>query len=251
MTVLVTGGTGNIGRRLVPLLRSRDVPVVVASRTAGTDPALTRQVDLRTGAGLPEALDGVRTVVLLHSDPRRAAQVDDRGTARVATAAKAAGVEHLVLLSIVGCDRVPLGLYRAKVAAEDAVAASGTGWTVQRSTQFHTFAATLGRALGRGPLGVAPRGWSVQPADDDAVAARLAEIVAGPALGRASDVAGPQRLSLADVVRQVRRPRWLTQPLVPGALSRALREGGNLPGEGAHVTGPSFAEWRTRQEVPA
>lgn len=245
MTVLVTGGTGRIGAALVSLLRSRDVPVVVASRGGGADPALSRRLDLAAGGGLGDVLDGVRTVVLLHTDPRNAAEVDGEGTARLAAAAKGAGVEHLLLLSIVGCDQVPLRLYRAKVTAERAVAASGTGWTVQRATQFHGLVAQLARAVTRGPLAVVPRGWQAEPVDEVAVVDHLARLVAGGPAGRLPDVAGPQRVSLADAVRLVaspRRPAVLTVP-VPGPVGRALARGGNLPRDGSLVVGRSFSQW--------
>jgi uncharacterized protein YbjT (DUF2867 family) len=245
VTVLVTGGTGAIGRPLVDLLRSRDVPTVVASRAGGSDPALTRALDLRSGAGLDEALDGVRTVVLLHTDPRRPAQVDGAGTARLARAAKAAGVEHLLLLSIVGCDRVPFGYYKAKVVAEQALAESGTGWTVQRATQFHTVVLRLARAMRRGPLAVVPRGFASQPVDEATVVERLAELVAAGPSGRVDDLAGPQRLTLGDAVRLVAQPQrvHVIGVPVPGRMGRAFANGGNLPRRGALVRGPSFSEW--------
>lgn len=253
MTVLVTGGTGTIGRPLVALLRSRDVPTVVASRAGGPDPALTRALDLATGAGLDDALDGVRTVVLLHTDPRNAAQVDGEGTARLARAAKAAGVEHLLLLSIVGCDRIPLAYYRAKVVAERAVRESGTGWTVQRATQFHTLIHRLVRPMRRSPVAVVPRGFATQPVDERVVVERLAELVAAGPSGRVEDLAGPQRLTVDQAVRLVaepQQPHVLAVP-VPGRVGRAFANGGNLPRRGALVRGPSFAEWLAASRVPA
>lgn len=244
MTVLVTGGTGQIGAPLVQLLRSRDVPVVVASRTPGPDRALSRHLDLATGTGLPEVLDGVHAVVLLHTDPRRAREVDGEGTARLAQAARAAGVEHLLLLSIVGCDRIPLGYYRAKVAAEQAVATSGVGWTVLRATQFHTLVARVAGSLpARGPLAVVPKGWASQPVAPAAVVERLAELVAGAPAGRVDDVAGPQRVTFAEAARLVSAPRWVWQVPVPGKVGRGFAHGGNLPRRGAMVMGPSFGEW--------
>lgn len=244
MTVLVTGGTGQIGRPLVQLLRSRDVPVVVASRTPGPDAALSRRLDLATGDGLPEVLDGVHAVVLLHTDPRQAREVDAEGTARLAKAAKVAGVQHLLLLSVVGCDRIPLALYRAKVAAEEAVAASGVGWTVQRATQFHTLVERIaGSLFARGPVAVMPKGWGAQPVDPTAVVERLAELVAAGPSGRVEDLAGPQRISLAEAARLVSQPRWLMQVPVPGRVGAGFAEGGNLPRRGALIRGSSFTEW--------
>ncbi|GAB2676593.1 SDR family oxidoreductase [Thalassiella azotivora] len=245
MTVLVTGGRGLVGSRLVPLLRSADVPVVVASRSADGDPALQRRLDLRTGDGLARALDGVRTVVALHSDPRHPTAVDAAGTARLAEAARAAGAEHLVLLSILGSDRVPFPLYRAKVAAEEAVAGSGTGWTVLRAAQFHEFVHRLVTTVRAGSVVAVPRGWAAQPVDLGVVVDELAGIVRSGPRGRVPDLAGPQRLPLADAARLAagrRRTRVLALP-VPGRASRAFRAGGNLPEDGARLRGPSFTEW--------
>jgi uncharacterized protein YbjT (DUF2867 family) len=253
VTVLVTGGTGQIGRPLVKLLRSRDVPVVVATRTPGPDAALSRRLDLATGDGLPEVLDGVHAVVALHTDSRRAREVDADGTARLAPAAKAAGVQHLLLLSIVGCDRVPLAYYRAKLVAEQAVEESGVGWTVQRATQFHTLVRRIAGSMpARGPVAVLPRGWGAQPVDPAAVVDRLAELVRGGPRGRVEDLAGPQHISLAEAARLVSQPRWVLQVPVPGRVGAGFSAGGNLPRRGALIRGSSFTEWlATTSEVAA
>jgi uncharacterized protein YbjT (DUF2867 family) len=253
VSILVTGGTGRIGSALVPELRRRGHIVVVGTRRAGNDPAASRRLDLATGDGLDAALEGVRTVVLLHSDPRHARQVDDEGTARLARAAGRAGVEHLLLLSIVGCDQIPLRLYRAKVAGEQAVQASGTGWTVQRATQFHTLIASIAAKLRRGPIAIAPRGFVSQPVAEEIVVARLADLVSAGPGGRVADIAGPQRVSFWEAVRLVAepdRPR-VVRVTVPGRVAKAYARGRNLPAKGALLAGASFSEWLQQQREDA
>jgi uncharacterized protein YbjT (DUF2867 family) len=133
MVILVTGGTGTLGRELVPRLRSRDVAVEVLSRRE--HPGF-RTADLARGDGLDAALEGIDTVVHL------AAGRDQPGeTRRLIEAMKRRGVERLVFISIVGIDKIPFPYYVAKLAAEREVLDSGLGVSVLRTTQFHSFAA--------------------------------------------------------------------------------------------------------------
>lgn len=247
-TVLVTGGTGLLGRAVAGELAATGRTVRILSRRPGdTGSAVDTVVgDLATGAGLATALRGVDAVVHAASDPRHPRPVDVEGTHRLVEAARRAGEPHLVHVSIVGIDRIPWPYYRAKLAAERAVEASGLPWTVLRATQFHEFTGDLLGRLAHLPVVPAPRGWRFQPVDVREVAARLvAAVDAGPA-GRLPDLGGPEVLTVPELAElhltaTGRRRRVVAIP-APGAFSRALRAGANLAPAG-RAGGRTFAQF--------
>jgi uncharacterized protein YbjT (DUF2867 family) len=138
--ILVTGGSGVLGRDVVRLLLAAGNEVRVLSRRPGRadDPAAAEWTvgDLRTGAGLDEALRGVQGVVHCASNPRRPRQ-DLEAAHNLIAAARRAGSPHLIYVSIVGVDQVPYGYYRVKLEVERLIEQSGLPWTVLRATQFH------------------------------------------------------------------------------------------------------------------
>jgi len=223
MAILVTGGTGTLGRELVPLLRSRDATVEVLSRTR--HPAF-RTADLSTGTGLELALEGIETVVHL------AAGKDQSGETRtLVEAAESAGVAHLVFISIVGIDEIPFPYYRDKLAAERLVCDSALGVSVLRTTQFHSFAAAPFLAQRHSPVLLAPR-LQVQPIDVHEVAVRLADLALGSPRGRVADLGGPSVLAGHELAREVIRQFGWRKPIVdfslPGRIWAAFAEGHHL-----------------------
>src|SRR5918994_919124 len=181
--LLVTGGTGVLGREAVPALRAAGHKVGVLSREPGDGDVVGDLSEPDAGARLGPALAGVETVLHLASSPRREVwETDVGGTRRLAVAAREAGVGHLLLVSVPGADDVPYSYNHAKYAAEEVVAASGVPYTVLRATQFHPFLALLLQLVHRGPVLPVGRGWPLQPVDTGDVAAHLVELVAaGPA----------------------------------------------------------------------
>ncbi|MGH8961125.1 MAG: SDR family oxidoreductase [Jatrophihabitantaceae bacterium] len=247
--VLVTGGTGRLGQVLVPNLVARGHDVRVLSRRAGDRRAVG---DLATGSGLAAAVDGVQAVV--HAATSRHMQkVDVQGTARLVAAARAAGVEHLIYVSIVGVDRNPFGYYAAKLAAEQAIARSGLAFTLARGTQFHTLVAGVVRRMRLGPVPFAPAGWQVQPNDHAEFARQLAARVdAGPA-GTVTEFGGPEVGTFAEFAafwhRAHGRPRRVREIPVPGKASAAFRGGAQVCGADAARGEVTFGEWL--QQHPA
>lgn len=232
--VLITGGAGELGRALAPKLQASGYTVRglgrrAAAPTAGAEWA---QVDLASGAGLAEALREAEVVVHAASSPfQNAQQIDVAGTGRLLAAARAAGVRHLVYISIVGCDQIAFDYYRAKTAAEALVQAGGVPWTILRATQFHSLIDGLLARLDRLPLVLAAPTAQFQPIDTAEVAARLAELVAAGPAGRTPDIGGPEVWRLPDMARawlaaRGRRHAVLGFPM-PGEFGRALREGRN------------------------
>jgi uncharacterized protein YbjT (DUF2867 family) len=258
-TVLVTGGTGTLGRALVRRLLAEGRPVRVLSRRAHTPGEHGWAVgDLSTGAGIDAAVAGVDSVVHCATTNGRR---DVDTTRRLVEAAARVGVRHLLYVSIVGIDRVPLGYYRAKLAAELLVEDAGTGWTVLRVTQFHDLVINILDRLSRSPVLPLPAGVSFQPVDVRDVAGRLSWLLDSGPSGRASELGGPEVRAFEDLARAYLRARGLHRPLLPvrlpGGTIRALRAGGNLTPDHAegrvtfeHVLGeryPRPTSWSTTE----
>ncbi|MFF8476832.1 SDR family oxidoreductase [Streptomyces sp. NPDC015414] len=242
-TILVTGGTGTLGRLVTERLRADGHEVRVLSR--GARP---HAVDLREGSpALDTALAGVETVVHCASSPRGG---DERAADHLIAAARRAGVGHLLDISIVGVDRVPLTYYRSKLAVERRIEESGLGWTVLRATQFHDLVASALRGLARSPVLVLPAGVSDQPVEVAEVADRLAELAVAPPAGRVADMGGPQVRSFESLarawLRATGRRRAVVNVPLPGGTYRAFRAGGHLAPERAVGKG-TFEEYLTRR----
>lgn len=228
--ILVTGGTGTLGGFLTPLLADADRPVRVLSRRARAPrPGLEYVTgDLLRDEGVGAAVRGAGTVVHLAGGPRG----DDVATANLVRAAARAGVGHLVYISVIGADRVPLRYFRAKLAAEKAVEGSGIPWTTLRAAQFHSLVHGVVETMTRLPVVPAPGGLRFQPVDARDVAARLLELtLSGPA-GRVADLAGPSVYGFDDLARSYLRARGRRRAFlpvrIPGGVGRAYRAGENL-----------------------
>jgi uncharacterized protein YbjT (DUF2867 family) len=235
MEILVTGGTGTLGRVVVERLQGRGHVPRVLSRSAGPGRLAG---DLETGAGVSDAVRGVDAVVHAASRPGHdVAQATTLLAALHEEGVRTGRTPHLVFVSIVGVDRVPLRYYRDKVEVERLISASGVPWTVQRATQFHDLLATLLGVLGRSPVLPVLAGASFQPVDVRDVADRLADLVAGPPAGRVPDLGGPQVRPMADLARAwlgaTGRRRLVLPVRLPGGLARAVRGGGLLAPHGA------------------
>ncbi|MFH8659965.1 SDR family oxidoreductase [Streptomyces afghaniensis] len=233
--ILVTGGTGTLGGHLVPLLRASGHEVRILTRRPRPATAGVEYVtgDLLKGEGVGAAVDGVETVLHLAGGPKG----DDEATRTLMRAASAAGVRHLVYISVVGADRVPLAWMRTKLESERAVADSGIPWTILRAAQFHDLALTMVEKMARLPVLPVPGGLRLQPVDSREVAARLAELTLGSPSGLVPDLTGPHVYDLAALARPYLRLSGRRRPMlpvrIPGKAGRAYRAGANLTLEGA------------------
>ena len=237
--ILVTGGTGTLGHRFVPLLQEAGGTVRVLSRSPREARNGIEYVsgDLDTGAGVEAAVEGVETIVHLAG----AAKGDGEKARSLVGAAAGAGARHLVYISVVGADRVPVasgvdramfGYFESKLAAERIVADSGVPYTTLRATQFHDLLLTTVRGMAKLPVIPVPSGFQVQPVDSGEVAARLVELTLGAPAGLVPDIAGPRTYRMADAVRGYLKARHKHRALVPlrlpGQGARAFRAGANL-----------------------
>ncbi|MFI6491432.1 SDR family oxidoreductase [Streptomyces sp. NPDC050564] len=251
-TILVTGGTGTLGSLVVPLLREagRDVRVLSRHAREVADGVEYVAVDLLKGEGLEAASAGVDTVLHLAGGPKG----DDIATRNLVRAARSAGVRHLVYISVIGADRVPLAWLRSKLDAERAIAESGVPWTTLRAAQFNELTLKMVRTMAKMPVFPVPGGLRLQPVDARDVAARIAELALGSPAGLVPDLAGPKVYGLGDLARGYLEAHGKRRPMmpvrIPGKAGRAYRAGDNLTLDGAEIgkrTWEDFLAERVRQ----
>ncbi|MFG2244706.1 SDR family oxidoreductase [Spirillospora sp. NPDC048823] len=233
--ILVTGGTGTLGRHVVPLLREAGRDVRVLSRR-GREPADGVEYvtgDLLKNEGIEEAIGGAGIVVHLAGG----AKGDDEAARNLVRAAARADVKHLVFISVIGSDRVPLSWLRTQSDAEQAVIDSGVPWTILRAAQFHDLVLKAVQSMAKFPVVPNPGGLRFQPVDARDVAARIAGLALGEPAGRVPDLAGPKVYGMDELVRGYLGARGRRRPMVPvripGKAGRAYRAGDNLALDGA------------------
>lgn len=250
--ILVTGGTGTIGRRAVALLREAGRDVRVLTRhPREPEPGIEHVAgDTVKGTGLDAALEGVDTVLHLAGG----AKGDDVAARHLVAAARRAGTKHLVLISVVGADRMPIGYFRMKHAAEQEFAGSGIPWSIVRVAQLHDFVLPVVKMMAGMPLAPAPRGLRFEPVAVEEVAARLADLALGEPAGLVSDLAGPEVLDVADMIRTFNEARGRRRALlpirIPGAIGRAYRAGDNLAGDSATRGRRTWTEFLAGSQAP-
>lgn len=243
MKIVVIGGTGLIGSKLVKLLRQRGQEALAASPDSG--------VNTLTGEGLAEALAGAQVVVDLANSPsfEDAAVLRFFETAgRNLLAAEAtAGVRHHVALSVVGADRLPeSGYLRAKLAQERLIETSGIPYTILRSTQFFEFMARIADSATDGSQVRLPTAL-VQPIVSDDVVAVLADLVLGPPVNGRIEVAGPDKFQLDELVRRVLDYRNDTRTVTGDSHARyfgaELNDDSLVPGMQHRLGTTRFETW--------
>src|SRR5712691_1778495 len=232
--ILVTGGTGTLGRLVVPVLQEAGGKVRVLSRRSREAAEGIEFVtgDLATGEGIEAAVEGAEIIVHCAGSSKG----DEEKARSLVRAASRAGARHLVYISVVGADRIPLasgidramfGYFGSKLAAERAVADSGLPWTTLRATQFYDLLLMVARQMAKLPVIPVPVGVRFQPVDAGEVAARLAQLALGKPAGLVPDVAGPRVYGMAELLRGYLRARRKHRPIVtvplPGKAARAIR----------------------------
>ena len=237
--ILVTGGTGTLGRLVVPRLREAGCDVRVLSRhnREASDGIEFVTGDLAKGEGIDSAVEGTETIVHCAGSSKG----DEDKARHLLRAASRAGAQHVVYISVVGADRIPVasridramfGYFGSKLAAERVVADSGLPWTTLRATQFHDLTYKTVRQMARLPVIPVPSGFQFQPVDTGEVAARLVELALGTPAGLVPDLAGPRVYAMDELVRgyvRARRKHRLILPVrLPGEAARAFRAGANL-----------------------
>jgi uncharacterized protein YbjT (DUF2867 family) len=230
--VLVTGATGTLGRKLVGAATAAGHQVRAMSRRShvGYTGVHWAQGDLSTNTGVDAAVDGVDVVV--HCATQGTGNKDVTSTENLITAARTAGVAHIIYVSIVGIDRIPLPYYKTKLRVEQTLEASGVGHSVMRATQFHDLVKMSFTVQRFAPLLSTLKGVRFQPIDTGDVAARLVELIDCEPAGRVADIGGPTVHTHAELARMYlaacggRRP--VVEIPVPGRIAAGYRSGANL-----------------------
>jgi uncharacterized protein YbjT (DUF2867 family) len=246
MKIVVIGGTGLIGTKLVNNLRERGHEVLAASPKSG--------VNTFTGEGLAEALTGAQVVVDVANAPvwedKAVMEFFQTAGRNLLVAEKAAGVRHHVALSIVGADRLPAsGYLRAKVAQENLIKASGIPFTIVRSTQFFEFAKGLVQSATEGQtVRLSPA--LMQPIAADDVAAALTGLALAQPSNDAIEIAGPEPIRMDEFARRflsaTRDPRKVTTDVHALYFGTELNDQSLTPGDNARLGPTRFEEWLSR-----
>ena len=243
MKIVVIGGSGLIGSKLVNKLRERGHEVVAASPASG--------VNTITGEGLAEALAGARVVVDLANSPsfedKAALEFFETSGRNLLAAEVAAGVGHHVALSVVGTDRLlESGYFRAKMAQEKLIKASKVPYTIVRSTQFFEFLGGIAQGGTEGQtVRLSPA--LVQPIAADDVAAAVADVTLGAPVNGTVEVAGPERVPLAELVERFLTAKADARKVVADAHARyfgvELNDQSLVPGDRPRIGSTRFEGW--------
>jgi uncharacterized protein YbjT (DUF2867 family) len=243
MKIVVIGGSGLIGTKLVKNLRQHGHEVVAASPSSG--------VNTLTGEGLAEALTDAQVVVDVANSPsfedKAVLEFFETSGRNLLAAEAAAGVGHHVALSVVGTDRLlQSGYFRAKMAQEDLIKASKVPYTILRSTQFFEFlngiaqSATDGQTVRLSPA-------FVQPVVSDDVAAALADVTLGAPVNGTVELAGPERLRLDELVRRFLSANQDARQVVADVHARyfgaELNDQSLTPGDHPRIAPTRFEDW--------
>jgi len=246
MKILVIGGTGLIGSKLVDILAQRGHEAIAASPATG--------VNTMTGEGLADALAGVRVVVDVANSPsfedRAVLEFFETSGRNLLAAEAAAGVSHHVALSVVGTHRLAeSGYFRGKIAQEKLIRAAGIPYTIVHSTQFFEF---LGGIVQSGADGNAVRlsPAYVQPIASDDVALAMADATLAPPVNGTIEIAGPERVRLAALVERYLRQTGDTRAVLADEQARyfgaLLKDDTLVPGPGPRLGGIGFQAWFDR-----
>ena len=247
MKIVVIGGTGLIGSKLVALLRQRGQEVLAASPSSG--------VNTLTGEGLAEALAGAKVVVDLTNSPsfedRAVMKFFETSGRNLLAAEAAAGVRHHVALSIVGTDRLPdSGYLRAKMAQEHLIKACEIPYTILRSTQFFEFMGRVADSFRDGETVRVPP-VLVQPISSNDVVIALADLVLGEPANGTFEVAGPEKLRFDELIRRVLanspEARKVTADVHARYFGTELNDQSLVPASAAPLFGTTrFESWLMR-----
>jgi uncharacterized protein YbjT (DUF2867 family) len=234
--ILITGGRGNLGSKLVTLLKDKHTVRVMSRHARPTtfDPAVEwAQADLADGSGLDEAVKGIDVVLHAASSPfLRTYETDVVGTQRLLDALKGQPLKHFIYISIVGIDHIPYAYYQNKLKTEKVITASGVPYSILRATQFHDLVDMVLDGFTRySPIVLLPLDFQFQLIDVSEVALAMSHLVDQPPCGLLPDMGGPLVQSARDLLPawlQAHHRRRLVIPFhFPGEIGRSFREGRN------------------------
>jgi uncharacterized protein YbjT (DUF2867 family) len=250
MNILIIGGTGLIGSKTVAILRRGGHEVVAASPKSG--------VNTITGEGVKEAVAGAQVVIDLANSPsfedKAVLEFFETSGRHLLAAEAAAGVGHHVALSIVGTDRSDNGYFRAKVAQEKLIEASGIPYTIIRSTQFLEFLRGIADEATKGNIVRVSPGL-FQPIAADDVAGFVADVALAAPRNGIVEIAGPERAPFSEIVarylKAVGDPREVVSDRAARYFGGLVDDRSLVPLGEARLGGIGFDEWRRRSQARA
>lgn len=243
MKIVVIGGSGLIGSKLVTRLRAKGHQVLAASPNSG--------VNTITGEGLTEALAGASVVVDVANSPsfedKAVLAFFETAGRNLLAAEAAAGVSHHIALSVVGTDRLQAsGYFRGKLAQERLIKASPIPYTIVHSTQFFEFLGGIAQGAAVGNT-IRLSHAAIQPITSDDVADAMTDITLGKPLNATVEIAGPERLPLSDLMgrylKAIRDPREVIADPTALYFGAELNDQSLVPADGARIFTGSFADW--------
>jgi len=244
--IVVIGGSGLIGTKLVNNLRQQGHEVVAASPSSG--------VNTLTGEGLTEAINGAQVVVDVTNAPswedKAVLEFFETSSRNLLAAEAAAGVKHHVALSVVGTDRLlASGYFRAKMAQEKLIKTSQIPYTIVRATQFFEFAGGIAKNATEGATVRLPSAL-MQPIAADDVAAALADVAVAKAMNGTLEIAGPEQVRQDDLVRQFLSASGDERKVITDVHARYygvdVNDQSLVPGTNARLGTMRFEEWLSR-----
>jgi uncharacterized protein YbjT (DUF2867 family) len=246
MKIVIIGGSGLIGKKLVNNLRQHGHQVVAASPSSG--------VNTLTGEGLAEALAGAQVVVDVANSPsfedKAVLEFFETAGRNLLAAEATAGVGHHVALSVVGTDRLlASGYFRAKMAQENLIKASNIPYTILRATQFFEFVGAIAQSATDGQTVRLPPAL-MQPIVSDDVAAALADVAVEKPLNGTVELAGPEPIRMDELVRRFlsanRDARKVTTDAHAGYFGTAVNDQSLTPGDNPRLGPTRFQNWLSR-----
>jgi len=251
MKLVVIGGTGLIGKKLVNFLNQKGHEVVPASPSLG--------INTVTGEGLAKALTGAQVVVDVANSPswedKAVLEFFETSGRNLLAAEATAGVGHHIALSVVGTDRLQAsGYFRAKMAQENLIKASRIPYTIVRATQFFEFVGGIAQSATDGQTVRLPPAL-MQPIVSDDVAAALADIAVEPPLNGTIELAGPEPIRMDELVRRFlsanRDARKVTTDVHAGYFGTAVNDQSLTPGNNPRLGPTRFEDWLTHSQAHA
>lgn len=223
--ILVTGGTGTLGKVFTKILDEKNIEYLILSRSNQSGSKKIVVADLLNNQGVEEALKGIDIIFHLATDLKK----DVVMTQNLLNAIGKESNVHLVYISIVGIDKVPFSYYKQKLASENAIKSSGVSFTILRATQFHEFIYQIISTFLKFPIGFLPKRIVSQPIQIEVVANELFKLSQQPAAGKTFEIGGIKNMTLQQMATEwmllTGKKKWVLNLPVFGELGKAFYNG--------------------------
>ncbi|MCS4168495.1 SDR family oxidoreductase [Sphingobacterium sp. BIGb0116] len=240
--ILITGGTGNLGKSLVSVLEENNVQYTIASRQNRAKKQNVVVMDLLENKGIKEAVSGKEIIFHLATDLKR----DTEATQNLLDAIDPDSKVHLIYISVVGTDKVPFAYYRQKLASEEAVKRSGIPYTILRATQFHEFIDQILSTFLKYPIGLLPKRILLQPIETAIVAEKLYRLSLDGASNKTYEIGGAEVHTLEELAKQwlikKNKKRFVFNLPIWGTLGKTFRNG-SMNTQNSKKESSSWREW--------